>query len=73
MTMIFTMCFMSQPDSMNSAASQSISSGWEGHSLWLPRSSRMLEMPFPKNCFQRRFTKWREVSGFSGAEPVREI
>ena len=64
-TMARTMCFMSQPLSMNSQASQSSSAGFTGGSPWAPRSSSTLLKPVPKNCFHSRFITVRAVSGFS--------
>ena len=49
---------------MNSAASQSSSSGWLGHSPCEPKSFSTLERPVPKNCCHSRLTKTLAVSGF---------
>ena len=65
MTKSLIMCFTSQLLSRNSAAIQSSNSGWLGGSPWAPRSSTIMEIPFPKNCFQSRFISARGVSGFS--------
>ena len=59
------MCLTSQPESMNSQASQSSSAGFGGGSPWAPRSSSTLLRPRPKNCFHSRFITVRAVSGFS--------
>src|SRR6266852_535558 len=48
---------------MNSQASQSSSSGWEGGSLCMPKSSGVLTMPCPKYVCQRRLTITRAVVG----------
>ena len=56
-----------EPASMNSAASQSSSSGWLGYSAWLPRFSLVFTRPVPKNRSHIRFTHTRAVSGLSRA------
>ena len=59
---------------MNSAASQSSSSGCVGHSPCEPRSSSAFDKPVPKNWRHRRLTKTRAVSGFRGRDqPVGQI
>ena len=74
MTIVRTMCFTSQPESMNSHASQSSSSGCDGGSPCEPRSSSVFDRPMPKNCFQSRFIVTRAVSGFSlGHDPTGQI
>ena len=60
-----TMCFTSQPLSMNSHGEPVEQRGVGGGSPCAPRSSSTLLTPLPKNCFQRRFTTVRAVSGFS--------
>ena len=50
---------------MKSTANQSNSLGWVGLCPCAPRSSRSRARPFPKNCFQTRFTKTRAVKGLS--------
>ncbi len=60
-----SMCFMLQPRSTNSVASQSSSSGCDGLSPCVPKSSDVRTMPRPKNSCQMRFTATRAVSGFS--------
>jgi len=61
-----TSAFISQPLAMNSTASQSSSSGWEGYSPCMPRSSTAADNPVPKNCFQSRLTNVR-AAGLPGA------
>ena len=56
---------------MNSAASQSSSSGWVGHSPCEPRSSSVFDSPVPKNCRQARLTNARAVSGFRARRASR--
>src|SRR5262249_5516998 len=56
-------CFMLQPRSMNSTASQSSSSGCEGGSLCVPRSSLVTTSPVPKYACQARLTSARAVVG----------
>ena len=51
---------------MNSAASQSSSSGCVGHSPCEPRSSSIFEMPCRRTARHTRLTKTRAVSGFAG-------
>ena len=53
------MPLMSQPVRMNSAASQSSSSGCEGDSPCEPKSSTVLTRPMPKNICRKRFTVTR--------------
>ena len=53
----------SQPESTNSVASQSSSSGWLGKSPCRPKFSLVLTMPVPKSICQNRFTVTRAVSG----------
>jgi hypothetical protein len=55
-----------QPESTNSRASQSSSSGWLGDSPWTPKFSLVLTSPWPKNCCQKRLTTTRAVRGWSG-------
>ena len=54
---------MLQPRSMNSAASQSSSSGWVGLSPCVPKSSEVRTRPRPKNSCHMRLTATRAVSG----------
>ena len=51
-TIIRCIAFMLQPRSMNSAASQSSSSGCEGGSPCEPKSSDVLTRPVPNNICQ---------------------
>ena len=50
---------------MNSTASQSSSSGCDGGSHWMPRSSLVATMPVPKYACQTRLTSDRAVVGDS--------
>src|SRR5262249_40399584 len=58
--------FTSQPDSRNSTASQSSSSGCDGGSPLTPKSPLVRTMPVPKTSCQKRLTVTRAVSGCSG-------
>ena len=58
--------FTSQPDSRNSTASQSSSSGCEGNSPLTPKSPAVRTRPVPNTSCQKRFTVTRAVSGCSG-------
>ena len=66
-TISFIVFFMSQPDSRNSTASQSINSGCDGGSPCAPKSSAVFTRPVPKISCQKRFTVTRAVSGCPGA------
>ena len=59
------MCLTDQPDSTNSTASQSSSSGCEGRMPVLPKLLGVRTMPSPKWCCQIRFTITRAVKGLS--------
>ena len=59
--------FISQPRWTNSVASQSSSSGCDGRSPFVPKSSTVATRPTPKCCAQKRLTATRAVSGLSGA------
>src|SRR5204862_4842403 len=63
--------FTSQPDSRNSTASQSSSSGCDGGSPCEPKSSAVFTRPVPKISCQKRFTVTRAVSGFEGSTSHR--
>ena len=65
------MAFWLQPFSMNSTASQSSSSGWDGRSPWVPKSSLVSTRPRPKRASQRRFTVTRAVRGLSSLTSQR--
>jgi len=56
----------SQPVRTNSVASQSSSSGCEGRSPCVPKSSAVFTSPTPKTVCQYRLTATRAVSGWSG-------
>ena len=58
--------FTSQPDSRNSTASQSSSSGCDGSSPLTPKSPAVRTRPVPKSSCQKRLTVTRAVSGCSG-------
>ena len=66
MTMSLYICFMSQPLSRNSTASQSSSWGCEGRWPMMPKSSVVSTRPAPKSSFHMRLTVTRAVKGFSG-------
>ena len=61
------MCFTFQPLSTNSVASQSSNSGCVGKVAWVPQSSSVRTIPWPKNIRQRRLTNTRATSGLFGA------
>ena len=61
--MVFSRRLTSQPESMNSTASQSSSSRLAGTSPWDPKSSTVLTIPTPNSICQRRLTMTRAVSG----------
>ena len=64
---------MSQPERMNSTASQSSSSGWLGGSPCAPKSSTVFTRPVPKSICQSRLTATRAVSGFAADDqPPRQ-
>ena len=56
----------SQPDSRNSTASQSSSSGCDGSSPVMPKSPVVRTRPVPNTSCQKRLTVTRAVSGCSG-------
>src|SRR5437588_9771864 len=56
---------------MTSTASQSSSSGCDGASLWVPRSSLVLTRPVPKYACQTRLTSARAVVGDFGSTSQR--
>jgi len=62
-TISLTMCFMSQPLSMNSIASQSSNAGCVGGVPCEPKSSSGIASPRPWNIAHKRFTITRAVSG----------
>ncbi len=70
-TISFCIAFTSQPRSTNSVASQSSSSGCDGHSPCEPKSSTVFTSPVPKYICQNRFTVTRAVSGFDGSTSQR--
>ena len=59
MTIVFWSAFMSQPVRTNSVASQSSSSGCDGHSPCEPKSSTVLTSPVPNAFCQKRLTATR--------------
>ena len=59
--------FTSQPESRNSTASQSSSSGCDGGSPCDPKSSAVFTMPVPNTCCQNRFTVTRAIRGLEGS------
>ncbi len=63
--------FTSQPDSRNSTASQSSSSGCEGGSPAEPKSPAVRTIPVPNTSCQKRLTVTRAISGFSGRTSQR--
>ena len=64
-TMSLTICFTSQPLSINSIASQSSSAGCVGGVPCEPKSSSGIARPRPWNIAHKRFTITRAVSGLS--------
>ena len=67
MTISFCIFFTSQPVRINSVASQSSNSGWDGFSPCNPKSSVVFTKPVPKYCCQKRFTVTRAVKGWFGS------
>src|SRR5262245_29953789 len=63
--------FTSQPDSRNSVANQSSSSGWVGGCPCEPKSSLVLTMPVPNISCQYRLTVTRAIKGFDGSTSQR--
>ena len=59
-----------QPRSMNSPASQSSSSGWEGGSLCVPKSSLVATRPVPKYACQTRLTSDPRRRRATGGRPA---
>ena len=68
MTISFCIALTSQPVRMNSVASQSSSSGCEGHSPCAPKSSTVFTMPVPKYICQKRFTVTRAEQRIAGID-----
>ena len=65
--------FTSQPDSRNSTASQSSSSGCDGGRACTPKSSADSTNPAPKNSCQKRFTMTRANRGLVAIDhPARQ-
>ena len=63
--------FRLQPDEMNSVASQSSSSGWDGGSPWRPKFSGVATRPRPKSCCQAALTATRAERGLAGSTSQR--
>src|SRR5262245_38124465 len=66
-TRSFCSALTSHPRRMNSVASQSSNSGWEGGSPCEPKLSTVFTSPTPKNISQDRFTATRAVNGLDGS------
>src|SRR5258708_6342489 len=64
-------CVSDVPTPMKSVASQSSSSGWEGHSPLVPKSSAVFTRRVPKNCCQKWLTVTRAVRGCFGSTSQR--
>ena len=74
--MIFLcMALIDQPESMNSPASQSSSSGWVGGVPRRPKSDGVGTIGLPKWCCQMRLTITRAVRALAGplGEPAGEL
>ena len=65
--MVRRMCFIDQPRSTISTASQSSNSGCVGRSPIAPKSPIVRTSPTPKTSAHQRLTVTREVNGFAGS------